>query len=164
MKNIGVFVDVSDFYYRIQRKFDGTKLDYGKYLFRIKTWGNVFKALAYGMQQENEASGFIKCLRSHGFETKFKRPKIIRINDREIKQCDWGSQVVIDIVRLIEKLDIIVLGVSNPDYIPLIKWIRDQGKEVLIFGSCIPKSLRDTANNIIEIDEELLQEKDDISS
>lgn len=158
MKNIGVFVDVSDFYYRIQRKFDGAKLDYGKYLAALE--GNLFRAFAYGMQQENEASGFIRCLRGHGFETKYKRPKIIRINDREIKQCNWGIGIAVDVIRLIEKLDIIILGISNPDYIPLIKWIRDQGKEVIIFASCIPKSLRDTANNIIEIDEELLQDSD----
>lgn len=156
MKNIGVFVDVSDFYYRIQRRFDGAKLDFGAYIDEVGEWGKVFRAFAYGMQREQEAGGFIKCLQLQGYEAKYKRPKIIRIGDREIRQCDWGIGITVDIVNLIDKLDTIVLGVSNPDYIPLVKWIRDQGKEVIIFASCVPRSLKDAANQCFEITKDML--------
>ena len=158
MKNVGVFVDVSDFYYRIQRRFSGAKLDFEEYLIAAATRGKIFRAFAYGMQRNSEAAGFIKCLQASGFEAKYKRPKIIKVGDREIKQCDWGVGITIDVVKLIDKLDIVVLGVSNPDYIPLVKWIRDQGKEVIIFASCIPKSLKDAANRAVEITTDLLQE------
>ncbi|MEE9548728.1 MAG: NYN domain-containing protein [Nitrosomonadaceae bacterium] len=158
MKNVGVFVDVSDFYYRIQRRFSRAKLDFEKYIVEAQDYGKIFRAFAYGMQRNNEAAGFIKCLQVSGFEAKYKRPKIIKVGDREIKQCNWDCGITIDVVKLIDKLDVIILGVSNPDYIPLIKWVRDQGKEVIIFASCIPKTLRDAANGAIEITAELLQE------
>ncbi len=158
MKTVGVFVDVSDFYYRIQRRFSGAKLDFDQYIIVAAAPGKIFRAFAYGMQREREAAGVIKCLQASGFEAKYKRPKIIKIGDREIKQCDWGVGITIDVVKLIDKLDIVILGVSNPDYIPLVKWCRDQGKEVIIFASCIPKTLKDAANNAIEITTELLQE------
>lgn len=158
MKNVGVFIDVSDFYYRIRRRFSGRKLDFNRYIIEAQDYGKIFRAFAYGMQRNNEAAGFITCLQASGFEAKYKRPKLITLGDREIKQCDWGIGITIDVVKLIDKLDVIVLGVSNPDFIPLIKWARDQGKEVIIFASCIPKTLKDAANSAIEITTELLQE------
>ncbi len=158
MKNVGVFVDVSDFYYRIQRRFSGAKLDFEQYIIVANDHGKIFRAFAYGMQRNSEAAGFIKCLQANGFEAKYKRPKVIRICDREIKQCVWDCGITIDVVKLIDKLDVIILGVSNPDFIPLVKWIRDQGKEVIIFASCVPKTLKDAANSVIEITTDLLQE------
>lgn len=158
--NVGVFVDVSDFYYRIKRRFKNRKLDFGGYMYKItKDYGSIFRALAYGMQRDHEASGFIRCLQSHGFETKYKKPKIINIRNRELLQCNWDATITIDIVRLIDRLDIIVLGVSNVDFIPVIQWIRDRGKSVVIFASCVPKSLKDAANFTIEITEAELQEQ-----
>lgn len=158
MKNIGVFVDVSDFYYRVRRKFSGAKLNYSAYIDVIAEQGRIFRAIAYCMQVETEAHGFIKYLRANDFDVRDKRPRTIKIGERAIKQCDWGVGLTIDVVSLLERLDTVVLGISNPDYIPLVQWLRDQGKEVIIFASCIPQSLRDSANSAIEIGEDLLQE------
>ncbi len=156
MKNVGVFVDVSDFYYRIQRRFSGAKLDFEKYFLEASGYGKVYRAFAYGMQVNHEAAGFIKCIQASGFEAKYKRPKIIKVNGREIKQCDWGVGITIDVVSLTDKLDTVILGVSNPDFIPLVRWIRDQGKEVIVFASCLPKTLKDSANKAFEITADML--------
>lgn len=160
MKNVGIFIDVSDFYYRIQRRFSGRKLDFEQYFIAANDYGKIYRAFAYGMQRNYEAAGFIKCLQASGFEAKYKKPKIIKVGDREIKQCDWGMGIAIDIVSLIDKLDVVILGVSNPDFIPLVRWIRDQGVEVIIFASCIPKTLKDSANSAVEITTGLLQEEE----
>lgn len=158
---VGVFVDTSDIYHKIRRKFDGEKLCYGAYFEKVVEWGTVQQAFAYGMQIEHEAGGFITCLKLNGFEVKFKRPRIIKIADREIKRCDWGIQIAVDVVKTINRLDLIVLGISNPDYIPLIQWIKDQGVKVTILASCVPKSLRDTADSVIEITTNYLETEDD---
>lgn len=156
---VGVYIDVSNVYHKLNRKFNGSKLNYGKLMFSISnSFGNVIRTFAYGVQREKEATGFITCLRAYGIEPRFKRPKIIRVGDREIKQCNWGVGITVDVVRLVDKLDIIVLVSSDPDLIPLVKWIRDQGKQAIIFASCIPKSLRDVASGVIEITEGLLEE------
>jgi len=158
---VGVFVDTSDIYHRIRRKFDGEKLCYESYYEKIAEWGTVQQAFAYGMQTEHEAGGFITCLKINGFDVRFKRPRIIRIGDREIKKCDWGVQITVDVVKTISRLDLVVLGVSNSDYIPLIHWIKDQGVKVTILASCVPKSLRDTADSVIEITTDYLEIADD---
>lgn len=157
---IGLFVDTSDIYHKIRRKFDG-KLCYETLYDKVTTWGTLQQAFAYGMQIDKEASGFITCLKLIGFDVRFKHPRIIKIGDREIKKCEWGIKIAVDIVKTIDHLDTVVLGVSNPDFIPLIQWIKDQGVKVLILASCIPKSLRDVADEVIEINEDFLENEDE---
>ena len=59
MKRIGVFVDVSNIYYCIGKKYEYRKLDYRKYLDFITDLGELVKVIAYGSQMSNEAAGFI---------------------------------------------------------------------------------------------------------
>ena len=155
MNNIGVFVDVSDFYYRIRRKFDGAKLNYELYRGVVHTWGDITRATAYCMQQAGEAAGFIAYLRAHGFQVRYKRPRLIKIGDRTIKQCEWGVALAVD--ALANDCDHVVLGISNPDYIPLVKALQDRETKVTIFASCIPTSLREAADDVFEINESHLQ-------
>ena len=159
--SIGLFVDTSDIYHKVRRKFDGAKLCYEDYHAKVEGWGTIQQAFAYGMQTDNEADGFITCLRMTGFEVRFKRPKIMKIGDREIKRCEWGIKIAMDVVKTISRLDTIVLGVSNPDFIPLIHWIKDQGVKVIILSSCIPKSLCEVVDEVIEIDFDLLEQEDE---
>lgn len=147
---IGIFTDVSDIYYKVNRKFD-SKLNYQAYIDVILDRGQVFRAYAYISQK---APGFMTYLQHCGFEPKYKLPKIIR----EIKYCNWGIGITVDIIYLLDKLDTIVLGTSNPDFIPLVQWLRDQGKEVIIFACCVPVSLRKVASEVIEITEEGLED------
>jgi uncharacterized LabA/DUF88 family protein len=150
-------VDTSDIYHKIKRRFDDSKLCYDAYFEKVSSWGTIQQAFAYGMQTDNEAGGFITCLKMTGFDVRFKRPRIIKISDREIKRCNWGVKMTLDVVRTIDRLNMVVLGVSNPDFIPLVYWIRDQGIKVTILASCIPKSLRDAADTAIEINEDFLE-------
>ena len=159
--SIGLFVDTSDLYHKVRRKFDGGKLCYENYYEKVMSLGEIQQAFAYGMQTDNEASGFITCLKMTGFDVRFKRPRIMKIGDREIKRCEWGIKIAVDVAKTINHLDTIVLGVSNPDFIPLIHWVKDQGVRVIILASCVPKSLREVADDVIEIDETFLEDEDE---
>ena len=152
---IGIFTDVSDIYYQVNRKFNA-KLNYQAYIDTISNRGQIFRAFAYCSQK---APSFLTYLRGCGFEPKYKRPKIIRINNREIKQCNWGVSITVDIIHYLNDLDTVVLGTSNPDFIPLIQWIKDCDIKVIILACCIPISLRNVANEVIEITEEELEDE-----
>lgn len=149
--NIGLFVDTFDLYRHVRHVFDG-KINYESYHAKVAELGKVVKCLAYGMQSEG---GFISCLRILGFETRFKNPRIIR----EIKFCDWNVQIAMDIVRLIDELDTVIFGSCSLGLIPLIKWLKEKDVKVIIFATDVPKSLRNLADEVIEIDESLLEEE-----
>jgi len=153
-KKVGIFVDTSTLYHKVQRKFH-KKLCYDAYVEVCDRLGSIIKSVAYGMQQHDEAGGFINCLNLAGFETKFKRPRILKFGDQKLKLCNWDSVLTLDIVHLIDGggVDVIVLGSTNFDLIPLVKWIRSLGILVVIFAADVPKVFHEIADKVIEITE-----------
>jgi len=155
--SLRVYVDTGDIYHKMQR-YHSAKLDYGLYLDHIEElFGEIDEAIAYGSQSKNEATGFIACLQGIGFETKYKKPHIFKIDDREIRRCEWGVAISIDALRGIEAGDTVILGISNTDYIPLISYLRDFGVKVIIFAAHIPKVLSKIADKVIEIPDTLFE-------
>jgi len=120
----------------------------------------VVKAIAYGMKIGNTNS-FENCLDIAGFEPKFKGPRIIEIQDVKIKKCDWGIGLVMDIVESVKDYDVIVIGSSDFNLLPLVNWIKRQNVEVWIIASLIPKALKEAATRWKEIPEAWLEEEEE---
>lgn len=160
---IGIYVDTSNLYHKIQRRFGaGSKLDYEQYLGKCQGDDRfISETIAYGMQINNEASGFISCLKMAGFRVKFKPPRIMTIGDREIKQCDWNVTIALDIVRVIDRLDVVVLGSSNTALVPLVRWIKERGVRVVILAAGVPNIFKEIADEVIEITEEYLEQEEE---
>ncbi len=205
-ERIGVFVDVSNIYYCVAQKYNA-KVNYYKYL-NIAVNGDMnklYRAIAYGAQISNQASKFLECLHSFGYEPKYKEPKqfdnpdyeidlapvelIINqvINDgstniseekiqlysrvtetmnllrntlkrkRSTRKADWDVGIAIDIVRLIQRVDTIILGSADSDLAPVVEYVREQGCRCVIYACNISKELREVANATIEIDENILE-------
>lgn len=161
---VGIFVDTTNLYHTVYRKYRG-KLCYEEYYNRImenddpiEEDNKIIQAIAYGMTVGSN-DGFINCLDVAGFEVKFRVPKIIKIHDIKIKKCDWNVCMTIDIIRSIEDYDCIIIGSSDPCLLPLINWIKDQGKGIRVVASLIPRVLKEAAN-CIEIPEEWLEEEE----
>lgn len=156
---IGIFVDTTNLYHTVYRKHNG-RLCYEEYYQQIAKDTEVIRAIAYGMTIGNTDS-FTSCLGYAGFETCFKSPKIIEIHDVKIKRCDWGVGIAVDIMEIINEVDVIVIGSSDPNLYPLVRWIKRRGKEVWIVSSLIPRILKDVATKVIEIPEAWLEEEEE---
>jgi uncharacterized LabA/DUF88 family protein len=157
-KRIGVFADVSNLYYCISLKFKGRKLDYKAYYDFVVDLGDVQQAIAYGAQVENEAASFIHCLKEIGFTPKYKKPKAFHGEGTKLKRkADWDVGIVIDIVNMIDRLDLVVLGTADGDLEPLVSWVRQKGIDVIIVACGISRELKETATKFIEIPESLLE-------
>lgn len=160
-KEVGVFVNVSNQYYTVNNLFRGGKIDYVKYLARaLNENEQLYRAFAYGVQMEREANGFITCLNQIGFEPNYKTARLID-GKPSIRNTDRNMDMAMDIIRCLEKLDVVVIGSNDPNLIPLVKFIRERGKKVVILSCCIGRELREAANSCIEIKEELLEERKD---
>jgi uncharacterized LabA/DUF88 family protein len=157
---IGIFVDTTNLYRTVHKKFKN-KLCYDLYREKVTDlFGETELNLAYVMQIANEASGFIGCLRAAGFVTKTKRPLTFKVGDREIKRCNWHVEMLIDMFRN-DDLDCVILGSSDSELLPLVKFLEEQGVKVVILASLIPKRLAEAASKAIEITEDLLECQDE---
>lgn len=176
MSNIGIFVDTSDLYHKVQREFGrGSKVCYETYYSVCEDVGDIIiKAVAYGMR--GETSSFPNCLSLIGFDSKFKSPRIFTSGDRKIKKCDWNVALTLDVVEFvlenrstvvvkdydtgdIEKINTatVIIGSSNSLLIPLVKWVKEQGVKVIVFAARIPESLKENTDESIKVDSDCLE-------
>lgn len=153
MKRIGVFVDVGNLYYCLGKKFDGRKLDYQKYIDFIKDQGDIEAAIAYGTQKRGEAIAFIHCLEQLGFTTKFHASR-----RRSRRNVNWNIGMTLDIVNTVNRFDLVIIGSSEIDLVPLVEWLKNRSIEVVTFACGIPRDLKDSVDHWIEIFEALLEE------
>lgn len=161
MKRMGVFIDVSNFYFCVSKRFNGRRLSYEEYYKFIQDLGELKVAVAYGAQQTDEAVSFINRIQNIGFETKYKKVKTYKDKGRIRKKADWDVGMTMDIVKLVlaKELDRIILGTADSDLAPLVKWCQEQGVEVIVLACRISRELRDTASRAIEIFEGLVEPK-----
>jgi len=160
MKRLGVFLDVSNLYYCIQKKFPKRKLDYRKYKRFIEDLGEIQQAIAYGAQMSSQADGFIYCLQQMGFHTKFKAPKVYPGEGENVKRkADWDVGIAMDVVNMIDRFDMIILGTGDGDMLPLVEWCMRKGVDVVILATGISRDLKKQATKAIEIPESLLESK-----
>lgn len=164
MNSVGVFVDVGNLYHCVNKKFNGKKLDYKKYLEGVVPEGDIlYRGMAYGVQVKDEAVKFISCLRHYGYEPKYRRPKTYRSGEKEtLRRIPWGVGISMDVVRIVSnnKLDVVVLGSSEPELIDLCEWVKERGVKCVVVSCGIPKEIREAADIWTEIPESFLEETD----
>ena len=158
-KRIGIFADVSNLYYCIGKKFHGKKLDYEKYYAFLADFGEISQAIAYGAQMKDEAANFIHALKKIGFTPKYKCPKTWGKGETFNRKADWDVGMAMDMVNLIERLDMIILGTADGDLAPAVEWAIQKGVQVIVVGCGISRDLKNCATRYIEIPESLLEEK-----
>jgi len=154
MARVGVFIDVANCYYNINKRWPNRKLNYGTYLGKAKEMGTeIGRAIAYGTQIEDGARKFISCLNLIGFEPKY----------RTVERNQWYSWDVgmcVDMIRNHEKLDVIVLGNSSRNIVPIVQYLQEKGIKTIILACGIPRELRECCFKWIELTEDMLEEQE----
>jgi uncharacterized LabA/DUF88 family protein len=156
-KKIGVFIDVSNIYYCVNKKYKGRKLDYKKYMDYIRSLGDITVANAYGAQVRNQAASFLYCLRQLGIEPKYSTPKSFTDNGAITKKADYDVKITVDIIEAAKELDILVLGSADSDFVPLLKSLTDL--KIIVFACKISNDIAELGVTCIEIPESFMEEK-----
>lgn len=156
MKTVGVYVDVSNLYYCVGKAFPGKKVDYQKYLDAAAGENAIYKAKAFGIQNNPDHIKFVACLKHLGYDPKFKKfdPKNNRINSNML--------IAVELFRTIDKLDVVVLGSADANLADLIYWAKDRGVDVHILACGISHYLKEAANGFTEITEDLLEQPPEV--
>lgn len=76
---------------------------------------------------------------------------------KDIRKANWDVGIAIDVVRMINRLDTIVIGSADGDFAALVEWIKEQGCRCNIIACEISSDLKGVADSCIEIDESLLE-------
>ena len=127
---VGVFVDVQNMFYSARQL--GGRLDFEKLLEVTVAGRRLVRAIAYVVTTpEVDQSKFVTMLRQKGYEVKIKE---LRKRIDGSAKGDWDMGMAIDIVRLSESLDVVVLVSGDGDFVDLVNLIKTKGPRVEVFS------------------------------
>jgi len=150
-QRVEVLIDVQNLYHSARNLYKA-KVNFGEVL-KAGIFGRKFiRAFAYVVRTKTgEEKPFFEALTKLGIET--------RVRDLQefyggMKKADWDVGIVIDAIRTAPTLDVIVLCSGDGDFIPLVEYLKNQGKrvEVIAFGKTTSSKLREVADEFIDLD------------
>jgi len=152
-QRVEVLIDVQNLYHSAKNLYGG-RVNFKEILRQAIAGRKLIRAFAYVVRTKTgEEKAFFEALTKLGFET--------RVRDLQEfyggqKKADWDVGITIDAIRTSPNIDVIVLCSGDGDYIPLVEYLRNQGKrvEVMAFGRTTSSKLRETADEFLDIGED----------
>ena len=132
-QRVAVFVDVQNMYYSAKNLYQ-SKVDFGKLLSYGVAGRRLIRAFAYVIKADVGAEKeFFEALHKIGYEV---REKELQIFYGGAKKGDWDVGLCMDAVRVMPKVDAMILVSGDGDYTDLLDYARSQGvrTEVIAFG------------------------------
>ena len=149
-QRVAVLLDVQNLYHSAKNLY-GARVNFGEVLNRAVSQRKLIRAFAYVVRTKTgEEKPFFEALVKLGIET--------RIKDLQefyggMKKADWDVGIVIDAIRSASGVDVISLASGDGDFIPLVEYLKNQGKrvEVLAFGRTTSLKLKETADEFVDL-------------
>ena len=152
-QRVEVLIDVQNLYYSARNLYH-QKVNFAEVLKEGVAGRKFIRSFAYVVRTKtSEEKPFFDALTKLGIET--------RVRDLQefyggAKKADWDVGIVIDAIRTAQALDVIVLCSGDGDFIPLVEYLKNQGKrvEVLAFGKTTSLKLKEVADEFIDLDQD----------
>jgi uncharacterized LabA/DUF88 family protein len=150
-QRVEVLIDVQNLYYSARNLYH-QKVNFSEVLKQAVSGRKFIRAFAYVVRTKTgEEKPFFDALTKLGIET--------RVRDLQefyggAKKADWDVGIVIDAIRTSAGLDVIILASGDGDFIPLVDYLKNQGKrvEVCAFGRTTSLKLKEAADEFIDLD------------
>ena len=150
-QRVGVFVDVQNLYYTARNVYNA-RVNFTTILKDAVGERPLVRAIAYGIKADMpEENTFFDALKKAGFEVKLKE---LQTFYGGAKKGDWDVGIVMDIIKMIPKLDTVVLASGDGDYIPLLEYLQVLGQrvELVSFGKSTSSKMRELVDSYLDLD------------
>ena len=152
-QRVAVLIDVQNLYHSAKNLY-GARVNFREILKSAISRRNLIRAFAYVVRTKTgEEKPFFEALTKLGIET--------RVRDLQeffggLKKADWDVGIVIDAIRIAPGVDTLVLASGDGDFIPLVEYLKNQGKrvEVIAFGKTTSSKLKEVADEFIDLEED----------
>lgn len=150
-QRVGLFVDVQNLYYTARNVYNA-RVNFNNVLKDAVGDRPLVRAIAYGIKADMpEENTFFDALKKAGFEVKLKE---LQTFYGGAKKGDWDVGIVMDIIKLLPKLDVVVLASGDGDYIPLLEYLQIMGVkvELVSFGKSTSAKMRELVDDYLDLD------------
>jgi len=153
-QRVAVLIDVQNMYHSAKHIYKA-RANFKEILKAAVSGRQLIRAIGYVIRTETgEERSFFEALSKIGIELKVKD---LQIFPGGMKKADWDVGMTIDAVRLADMVvDAIVLVTGDGDFVPLVEYLKGQGRqvEVAAFGKSTSQRLIDAADDFIDLGEE----------
>lgn len=150
-QRVEVLIDVQNLYHSAKNLYR-SRVNFQEVLKQAVAGRKFIRAFGYVVRTKTgEEKPFFEALLKLGIET--------RVRDLQewyggAKKADWDVGIVIDAIRTAASLDVIVLASGDGDFIPLVEYLKNQGKrvEIMAFGRTTSLKLKEVADEFTDLD------------
>ena len=150
-QRVGVFVDVQNLYYSARHIYN-SRVNFTEILKEAVGNRRLIRAIAYVVQADMpEENTFFEALAKAGFEVKKKELQTFASGHQK---GDWDVGIAMDIVKLMPKLDVVVLCCGDGDFVPLLEYLQMSGQltETISFGKSTSAKIKELTDHFVDLD------------
>lgn len=126
-QRVGVFIDTQNMYYSARYTF-GRKVNFSHIVKDAVQGRRLIRAIAYVVSTKTaEEKPFFDALQKAGIEL---REKELMEYFSGQKKADWDVGLAVDVVRMLDMLDVVVIVSGDGDFIPLVEYVKSHGRIV----------------------------------
>jgi len=124
-RRVGVFIDVQNMYYSA-RNIYGSKVNFGNIVKAGINNQQLVRAIAYTISTKTgDELPFFEALQKMGIEVNMK--ELLEYEGGQ-KKGDWDVGITVDIIRMLDMLDVVVMVSGDGDYVPLGEYVKNRGR------------------------------------
>ena len=130
-QRVGVFIDTQNMYYSA-RHLHSRKVDFNAVVGRAVGDRRLFRQIAYVVTTKSgDERPFLEALERIGIELREKELKEYYSGQ---KKADWDVGLTVDVIRMLDMLDVVVIVSGDGDYVPLVSYCKSRGRAVEVMG------------------------------
>ena len=151
-QRVGVFVDVQNLYYSARNLYN-SRVKFNEVLDAAVGDRTLVRAIAYCVKADMpEEHTFFEALGKAGFEVKMMDLQTFAGGHQK---GDWDVGIAMDIIKQMNKLDVVVLCSGDGDFVPLLEYLQMTGQltETIAFGRSCSSKVKELTDNFIDLDE-----------
>ena len=150
-QRVGVFIDTQNLYHSARNLYEA-RGNFGAVLRDAVAGRKLVRAVAYVITTEaGDEKNFFEALEKLGIETKTKD---LQVFSSGTKKGDWDVGLTVDVMKMANRLDTVVLVSGDGDFIPLVKYLQHHTGtqvEVVSFGKSTSGKLREAADDFVDL-------------
>ena len=149
-QRVGIFIDTQNLYHSARSNFHA-HVNYSAMIEAAVHGRKLIRAFAYVIKSEaGDESKFFDALTDLGIETRVKDLQVFYSGE---KKADWDVGIAIDIVRMTEKLDAIVLVSGDGDFLEVLRYVKSRGvrAEVMAFRKTTSSKLMEEVDTFYDL-------------
>ncbi len=124
-RRVAVYIDVQNMYYSACNLF-GSKVNFGNIVLKSVGDQKLIRAVAYTISTKGgDETPFFEALHKFGIEINTKE---LLEYDSGHKKGDWDVGITIDVVRILDTVDAVILVSGDGDYVPLAEYVKNRGR------------------------------------